>query len=71
MMILKLKYAFAIFTVLLGYSGWLYAVTGKTECFWYILSGLTSGAVMGGTLFYMATHYGNKVYNKILLKRKS
>jgi hypothetical protein len=69
MMILKAKYGFAIGTLLLSSSAYLYNVTGKTECFWFILSSLTLGSLVGTFLYCLSAYFGNKVFEKIVLKK--
>lgn len=46
-MIMNLKYIFSILVLLFFSSFFLYDITGKTECFWYILGGLAFGSFIG------------------------
>lgn len=56
-MILQMKYIFAVFIMFFSSSVFLYNITGKTECFWFILALLILGSILGiftyAFLFYI------------------
>jgi len=66
MILLKAKYAFAVFAVIFSSSAFIYDATGKTECFLMILSTITMGWLMGTAFFLTSIYYGNKIFSKLL-----
>jgi hypothetical protein len=68
MTILNAKYGFAIGTLLVSSSAYLYNTTGRTECFWFILGSLTLGCAVGTFLYAMSAYWMNKLVEKIFIK---
>jgi hypothetical protein len=52
-------------------STYLYTITGKTECFWIILTSITAGSLLCSLLVISAIFFGNKIYEKINLKEQN
>lgn len=67
-MILKLKYAFAVVSLLLLSSTYLYHVTGRSDCFWEILGLLAFGSCFFSVMFISMACLASKIYKKINIK---
>lgn len=61
---LTIKYFFAVITVWLTTSTFLYNMTGKSECFWFILFNISALSIFGIFLYACLGIIGNRLIKK-------
>jgi hypothetical protein len=66
----NLKYIFSIVVLLLSSSFFLYDITGRTECFWYILGGVVFGSFIGMGIYISLACVCIKIFeNNYIIKK--
>jgi|LakMenEpi03Aug12_release.lakeMendotaPanAssembly.Ray.scaffolds.fasta_scaffold91987_6 hypothetical protein len=66
----NLKYIFSIVVLLLSSSFFLYDITGRTECFWYILGGVAFGSFIGMGIYISLACVCIKIFeNNYIIKK--
>ncbi|NBO36439.1 hypothetical protein EBU91_02730 [bacterium] len=58
---MSLKYSFAVASLLMSSSYFLYNITEKSQCFWFILGGLTIGSFVGIFFYIFLAYACNKL----------
>ena len=60
----SIKYIVSIISVWLISSAYLYNITGKSECFWFILFNMSALSIFGIMLYACIGFIGNKLLKK-------
>jgi hypothetical protein len=63
-MVIKAKYLTAIILLAIFCSSLIYEITGGSNSFSFILSGIIIGSALGVSTYCAVVHYGSKVMSK-------